>query len=172
MNIEFSLANPQNLCYNNPPMKSATPSKKIVENRKARRNYHLFDRYEAGIALQGAEVKSLRAGKVEMGESYARIEDGEVFLLDMHISPYDNASHDNHEPKRPRKLLLHKREISKLDRSIQQKGFTIVPTRLYFNRGLAKVEIALARGKHEYDKRDAIKKRDADREIQAALRDR
>ena len=153
-------------------MKSATATKKIVENRKARRDYHLLERYEAGIALQGTEVKSLRDGKVNMSESYARVEDGEVFLLDMHISPYDNASHDNHDPKRPRKLLLHKGEIRKLDRSVQQKGFTIVPTQLYFSRGLAKVEIALARGKHEYDKRDAIKKRDADREIQATLRNR
>jgi len=151
-------------------MKSATATKKIVENRKARRDYHLLDRYEAGIALQGTEVKSLRDGKVNMSESYARVEDGEVFLLDMHINPYDNASHDNHDPKRPRKLLLHKGEIRKLDRSVQQKGFTIVPTQLYFSRGLAKVEIALARGKHEYDKREAIKKRDADREIQANLR--
>lgn len=153
-------------------MKSATATKKIVENRKARRDYHLLDRYEAGIVLWGTEVKSLRDGKVEMSESYARVEAGEVFLLDLHISPYDNASHDNHEPKRPRKLLLHKLEIKKLDRGVQQKGFTIVPTRLYFNRGLAKVEIALARGKHEYDKRDAIKKRDADREIQTALRNK
>jgi len=152
-------------------MKSATATKKIVENRKARREYHLLDRYEAGIVLQGTEVKALRVGKVDMSESYAKVEDGEVFLLDMHISPYDNASHDNHEPKRRRKLLLHKREIEKLDRSIQQKGFTVVPTRLYFNRGLAKVEIALARGKNEYDKREAIKKRDFDREIRAALRE-
>ncbi len=153
-------------------MKSATATKKIAENRKARRNYHLLDRYEAGIVLQGTEVKSLRVGKVDMSESYAKVEDGEVFLLDMHISPYDNASYDNHEPKRPRKLLLHKREIRKLDRSVQHKGSTIVPTRLYFNKGIAKVEIALARGKHEYDKREAIKKREFDREIRAALQDR
>jgi len=146
--------------------------KKIIENRKARHDYHLLERYEAGIVLQGTEVKSLRVGKVEIRDSYARVADGEIFLYDLHISPYDHGNLANHEPKRPRKLLLHKREIKKLDNGAQQSGFTIVPTRMYFSKGIAKVEISLARGKNEYDKREAIRERDARQNIETILKDR
>ena len=154
-------------------MKSAeSETKKIIENRKARHDYHLLERYEAGIVLQGTEVKSLRSGKVNIRDSYARVENGEIFLYDLHISPYDHGNRENHDPKRPRKLLLHKREIQKLYGKTQQGGFTIVPTRMYFSRGIAKVEIALARGKGEYDKREAIKERDIRQTIQTALKER
>jgi SsrA-binding protein len=132
----------------------------------------LLERYEAGIVLQGTEVKSLRAGKVNIRDSFARVEDGEVFLYDLHISPYDHSNRENHDPKRPRKLLLHKNEIKKLYNNTQQSGFTIIPTRMYFSGGRAKVEIALARGKGEYDKREAIKERETSQRIRTILKDR
>ena len=128
---------------------------------------------EAGIALQGSEVKSLRQGMANLRDSYARVDKGEVILYNMHISPYDKASHFNHEPKRPRKLLLHKREINRLMGAVREKGFTLVPLKVYFNRrGLAKVELALARGKQKYDKREAIARRDAQREMARAVKER
>ena len=154
-------------------MNDTTPgTKKIVENRKARHDYHLLERYEAGIVLQGTEVKSLRAGNVTIRDSFARVEGNEIFLYDLHISPYDHGNRENHDPKRPRKLLLHKKEIKKLYNSTLQAGFTIVPTRMYFSKGRAKVELALATGKREYDKREAIKERETQQTIKTILKDK
>ena len=143
-----------------------------MENRKARHDYHLLERYEAGIVLQGTEVKSLRAGNVTIRDSFARVEGNEIFLYDLHISPYDHGNRENHDPKRPRKLLLHKKEIKKLYNSALQAGFTIVPTRMYFSKGRAKVELALATGKREYDKREAIKERETQQTIKTILKDK
>ena len=144
----------------------------VTQNRKARYDYHLFDTWEAGIVLRGTEVKSLRAGKTNLKDSYARVEGGEVILYQLHISPYEKGSYSNHPPLRPRKLLLHKKEIRKLQGRIEEKGFTLIPLKIYFKDGKAKVELALARGKRMYDKRVAIAKRDADREMERALRDK
>ncbi|MDI9567388.1 MAG: SsrA-binding protein SmpB [bacterium] len=145
----------------------------VINNRKARHEYNIIETMEAGIALQGSEVKSLRQGMANLRDSYARVDKGEVILYNMHISPYDKASHFNHEPKRPRKLLLHKREINRLMGAVREKGFTLVPLKVYFNRrGLAKVELALARGKQKYDKREAIARRDAQREMARAVKER
>lgn len=144
--------------------------KVVAVNRKARYEYHLSDRLEAGIALFGSEVKSIREGKVNLTDSYALIRNGQADLLKMHVSPYGAATHFNHEPERPRRLLLHKREIAKLYRETTQKGRTIVPTRVYLKRGLVKVEIALAAGKAQYDKRETIKKRMENRSMNEELR--
>lgn len=145
----------------------------VITNRKARHDYHIIETMEAGIALQGSEVKSLRAGKANLRDSFARVENGEVVLYNAHISHYDKASHFNHEPRRPRKLLLHKREINRLAGSVKEKGYTLVPLKIYFNsRGLAKVELALAKGKRLYDKREAIARRDAQREMARVLKGR
>ncbi|NOZ21068.1 MAG: SsrA-binding protein SmpB [Planctomycetes bacterium] len=141
----------------------------IVKNKKAHFRYDLLDRYEAGIELKGTEVKSLRDKKVSINESYARVVEGEVFILGMNISPYEPASRSNHPPTRPRKLLLHKREIQRIAGKATEKGLTIVPIRLYFKDGLAKVEIAVAKGKTNYDKRQTLKKRDDQRSIQRAM---
>ena len=139
--------------------------KPIVDNRKARFQYELLERVEAGIVLTGSEVKSLRAGKINLGDGYCRIEPGgEMFLNDVHISPYSHAGYAQHEPLRPRKLLLHKKEILRLYQRVREKGLTLVPVRLYFKKGRVKVEIALAKGKTLYDKRETIKKRDSERE--------
>ena len=142
----------------------------IAQNRRARHDYHLLERFEAGIALQGTEVKSLRAGKVNFSESFARVEEDELFLHDLHIAPYEQGNRANHEPKRTRKLLMHKREIRKIASDTQGKGLTLVPTRIYFVRGIAKVELALARGKQTGDKRETLRERDAQRSIREALR--
>jgi SsrA-binding protein len=142
----------------------------VATNRQASFRYHLIDRYEAGIQLQGSEVKSLRAGRVQLKDGYAALSpDGEVWLHNVHIAPYEPASRENHEAERPRKLLLHKREIERLIGSTAEKGLTIVPTRMYFKGPRAKVEIALARGKDVGDKRRAMKDRDHRREIERAL---
>lgn len=146
--------------------------KVITENRKARHDYHIEEIIEAGIALTGSEVKSLRAGKVNLRDSYARVEGGEVFLHNMHITPYEKASRFNHDPLRVRKLLLHKGEIRGFVGRAGEKGYTLVPLRLYFRRGLAKVELALARGKKEYDKRADIARREAEVEIARAIKGR
>lgn len=143
-----------------------------AENRKARHDYHIHETYEAGIALTGTEVKSLRAGKANLKDSYARVDNGELMLHNMHISPYDQGNRFNHEPLRTRKLLMHRYEINKLVGKTQEKGYTLVPLKLYFTRGRAKVEIALATGKKTYDKRQDIAERDAKREIDRAFRDR
>ncbi|NLP42983.1 MAG: SsrA-binding protein SmpB [Veillonellaceae bacterium] len=144
----------------------------VAENRKARHDYHIHETFEAGIALTGTEVKSLRAGKANLKDSYARIDNSELMLHNMHISPYDQGNRFNHEPLRTRKLLMHRYEINKLVGKTQEKGYTLVPLKLYFTRGRAKVEIALATGKKNYDKRQDIAERDAKREIDRAFRDR
>lgn len=136
----------------------------ITTNRKASFNYQLLERYEAGIALTGSETKSLRISGANINESYAMIKGGEVWLINAHISPYEPACYLNHKPKRDRKLLLHKREILKIEIKLKERGLTIVPTKMYFKVGRAKVELALAKGKKSYDKRETIKKRDIDRE--------
>ncbi len=142
----------------------------IAKNKKARFNYELGDRYEAGMVLTGTEVKSLRMGKANLTDSYARIKDGEVWLVSCHIGAYPYAHYDNHEPERPRKLLMHKREIKKLTGKLQESGHSLIPLALYFKRGRAKVELALARGKKKHDKRETIKRRDQEREMQRALK--
>ncbi|MFP3853559.1 MAG: SsrA-binding protein SmpB [Anaerolineales bacterium] len=143
--------------------------KVVARNRKAQHEYFLEDRYEAGIVLKGTEIKSVRASQVSLQEAYVAIEGGEAWLLGAHIAPYDPASDMNHDPVRPRKLLLHRRELRGLERDVHQKGYTIVPTRMYLAHGLAKVEIALAKGKRQYDKRRKIRERDAQRQVERAL---
>lgn len=144
-----------------------------ITNRKARFNFEFLERFEAGICLQGTEVKSLRNGQASLEEAYARLQGPELYLINCHIKPYAHGNVMNHEPTRPRKLLLHRREIRKLATKVTQRGLTLVPLQIYFNkRGLAKVELALARGKAAHDKREAIKKRDQEREIRAALKRR
>jgi SsrA-binding protein len=144
--------------------------KTIARNRKALHEYHIIDTYEAGLVLAGPEVKSVRAGRVSLTESFARVDGGEAFLYDLHISPYDPASRWNLDPVRPRKLLLHRREIRRLIGATQQEGFTLVPLELYVKDGFIKVAIALGKGKKSYDKREDAKRRDAQREIQRAVR--
>ena len=146
--------------------------KLIAENRRARREYHLSDRVEAGLVLTGTEVKSLRAGKADLAKAYATVRDGEGWLVGLHIPPYEQASLGAHDPDRDRKLLLHGRELASLGGKVQERGLTLVPTRLYFKNGRVKVELALGRGKELHDKRRDIAKRDADRQMQRALRAR
>ena len=142
----------------------------IATNRKARHDYFLEDRYEAGLVLRGTEIKSVRARQVSLREAYIQTDGNEAWLINAYIAPYDPASRMNHDPRRMRKLLLHKREIRKLYDGVRQKGFTIIPTSMYLKSGKAKIEIALARGKKQYDKRREIAKRDAEREMSRALR--
>lgn len=143
----------------------------IATNRKAYHDYHLEQTFEAGIALTGSEIKSVRAGRVNLRDSFVQIRNGEAWLVDAHIAQYEQASRENHEPKRDRKLLLHKQEIARLAGRVQEKGYTIVPLRMYLKGNLAKVEIALARGKRLYDKREAIAKRDSEREMEREWRE-
>lgn len=150
-----------------------TEGKKIIaNNRRANHDYFLEDRFEAGLVLTGTEIKSIRAGKVSLQHSYISPRDGEMWLVDAHISPYDFGNRENHDPKRPRKLLLQRRQINRLIEKVVTRGYTIVPTLLYLKNGRAKLEIALARGKHKYDKREAIAKRDSDRQVERAMRER
>ena len=144
----------------------------IAENRKARHEYHLLERHEAGLALTGSEVKSLRQGGAQLRRAFADLRDGELWLVGAHIAPYDQAGAESHDPDRDRKLLLHRREIDSLTGKVQERGFTLVPTRLYFKDGRAKVELALAKGKDVRDRRREIAKRDADRQIERALKQR
>ena len=144
----------------------------IAENRKAFHDFHLLESFEAGIALLGTEVKAIREGRVNLRDSYARLEDGEVFLFNVNISPYSHRGYAEHEPLRRRKLLLHRHEIRKLIGKTVEKGMTLVPTRLYFKNGRVKVAISLAKGKKEYDKRETVKQREADRETRAAIKTR
>jgi len=150
----------------------ASRVKLIAENRKARHDYHLLDRVEAGLVLSGSEVKSLRAGGAQIQRAFADIRDGELWLVGAHISPYEQAGIENHDPTRDRKLLLHRRELDSLKGKVLERGFTLVPTRLYFKDGRAKIEIALAKGKDVRDRRREISKRDADRQIERALKQR
>jgi SsrA-binding protein len=144
----------------------------VCTNRKARRDYEILETMEAGIALQGTEVKSLRAGSAHLKDSYASVEEGELFLFNSHISPYKHGNRFNHEPTRTRKLLMHSREIRRLLGKIQEKGLTLVPLKIYFNeKGKVKVELGLARGRKAYDKRREIAERDAKREIRRSLKE-
>ena len=146
-------------------MKEKQAIKIVTDNRKARHEFFIVETYEAGMALQGTEVKSLRAGKANLQDAFARIENGEIYLYNMHISPYEQGNRFNHDPKRTRKLLMHKYEINKLFGKVREKGLTLVPLKVYFSRGRAKVELALAQGKKLYDKRDAQAEKDAKREM-------
>jgi SsrA-binding protein len=144
----------------------------IAENRKAYHDFHLLETFEAGLVLLGTEVKAIREGRVNLRDSFARVEDGEVFLYNVNISPYSHRGYANHEPLRRRKLLLHRDEIRKLIGKTVEKGMTLVPVRFYFKNGRVKVAVSLAKGKKEYDKRETIKRREADRETRAAIKSR
>jgi SsrA-binding protein len=144
----------------------------IAENRKAFHDYHILETFEAGVALLGTEVKAIREGRVNLRDSFARVEDGEVFLYNVNISPYSHRGYANHEPLRRRKLLLHKEEIRKLIGRTIERGMTLVPIRLYFKKGRVKVAVSLAKGKKEYDKRETIKRRETERETRAAVKSR
>ena len=152
--------------------KNNIPIKIVCENRKARHDYFIHETYEAGIELQGTEVKSLRAGKANLKDSFASVQNGEIFLENMHISPFEQGNIFNHDPMRKRKLLMHKAEILKLFGETRQKGYTLVPLKIYFKHGRAKLELALASGKHNYDKREDLKKKADKREVERALKDR
>ncbi len=142
----------------------------ICENRKARYNYSIEETLEAGLVLRGSEVKSLRAGRANLKDSYGDVRGEEVYLVGTHISPYDPASDTNHAPERDRKLLLHRREIQKLIGKVKERGLTLIPLKMYFKGGKAKVEIALAHGKRSYDKRETLKRKEAEREIERAMK--
>ena len=144
----------------------------VCVNRQARHNYFIEETYEAGLVLLGSEVKSLRDGKANLKDSYARIQKGEAFLINAHVSPYPGANRFNHEPTRTRKLLLHQREIERLTGKTKERGFTLVPLRLYFKNGRAKVELGLARGKKLYDKRETLRRKAAEREVERSLKSR
>ena len=144
----------------------------VIDNRRARYEYHILESVEAGLALTGTEVKAIRGGGASSSEAYARFRDGEAWLVGMHIPPYQQGSFSNSEPRRPRKLLLHKEEITRLQSRVAEKGLTIVPLRLYFTRGIAKVQLGVARGKKLWDKRAAAAKRDVEREIASHVRGR
>jgi SsrA-binding protein len=146
--------------------------KVVATNRKAYHEYQFHDTYEAGLVLVGSEIKSIRAGRASLQEGFVLFENGEAWLSNVHIAQYEPASRQNHDPKRRRKLLLHRREIERLQSRVQEKGYTVVPIRLYLKDGRAKVEIALARGKKLYDKREAIAKRDSKRQVERALKER
>ncbi len=148
------------------------PMTTVASNRKAYHDYFLYDKYEAGIVLTGTEIKSVRVGRVNLRESYVQIRNGEAWLINMHISPYAAGSRENPDPKRDRKLLLHLREIYRLQSAVQEKGLTIVPLRMYLKDNRAKVEIALAKGKKLYDKRDAIAKKEDRRRIDREMKSR
>jgi len=145
-----------------------TAKKTIAVNRKARHDYFIIDEYEAGLVLKGTEVKSLRLGKANIKDSYARVVDGEVFVYQLHIGPYPFAYYGNHDPLRTRKLLLHKQEIKRLYSKVNEKGHTLVPLKLYFKGGKVKLSLALVKGKRQYDKRQAIKRRDEKRDLDRA----
>lgn len=145
--------------------------KLVVQNRRAHHDYFIIEKVEAGIELLGTEVKSLRAGQMTLKDSYAEVRDGQMYLVGSHISPYDKGNIYNHDPERSRRLLLHKREILKLAARVAEKGLTLVPLRVYFKEGRAKVELGLCKGKHTVDKRDAIRDREVLREADRAMRD-
>lgn len=144
----------------------------IAQNRKAYHDYFIEETYEAGIVLKGTEIKSIRAGRVNLKDSFARVENGEVFLYNMHISPYEQGNRYNHDPLRTRKLLLHRREINKLIGLTKEAGYALIPLKIYIKNGYAKIELALAKGKKKYDKREQLKKREAQREIERAFKER
>jgi len=146
--------------------------KVVAENRKARHDYFVEERYEAGIILTGTEIKSIRASRVNLKDSYAEISGGEVWLNQMHVSPYEQGNRFNHDPLRKRKLLLKRAEIAKLTGKVQQQGMTLIPLKIYLNRGLAKIELGLCKGKKNYDKRDDLAERDAKRQMERDLKER
>jgi SsrA-binding protein len=146
--------------------------KVVATNRKARHEYEILDTFEAGLVLMGSEIKSIRAGHVSLQEGYVAFEGDEAWLADVHIAPYNPASREGHDPKRRRKLLLHRREIDRLKSRVQEKGFTVVPLRIYLKAGRAKIEIGLARGKKLYDKRQSIAERDSKRQVERAIKER
>ncbi len=146
--------------------------KVVATNRKARHEYFLLDTYEAGLVLKGSEIKSIRAGQVSLAQAYVSVDNNEAWLVNSHIAPYNEASRNNHDPVRTRKLLLHRSEIRKLSDKVRQKGATVVPLRIYLKDGKAKIEIALAKGKKQYDKRAEIAKRDAKREMDRSYKQR
>jgi SsrA-binding protein len=146
--------------------------KNIAENRKAFHDYHILETFEAGVALLGTEVKSIREGNVNLRDSFARVEGSEVWIYNVHISPYSHRGYTDHEPTRRRKLLLHRQEIRKLIGKTVERGMTLVPTRMYFHNGYVKVAVALARGKKAHDKRETVKRREAERETRAAVKER
>jgi SsrA-binding protein len=152
------------------PTKTDTAEKLIASNRKAYHDYFVLQKVEAGIALTGTEVKSLREGRVNLKDSYVHFDHGEAYLVGSHISPYSHGNRENHDPERKRKLLLHRREIDRLQGQVVEKGLTIVPLRLYFKGGRVKAEIAVVRGKKLFDKREAEKRRELDREAEAAMK--
>lgn len=151
-------------------MKEKKGIKSVAQNRKARHDYFIEERLEAGMVLQGTEVKALREGRVNIKDGYAKIKNGEVFLLDVHISPYAFGNRFNHDPLRPRKLLLHNREIHRLMGKVKEKGFSLIPLNIYFVCGRAKVELALAKGKKLYDKRESLKRKDLEREVERSYK--
>jgi len=153
-----------------PPTERQKAERIVSENRKALHDYHILETFEAGVVLQGTEVKAIREGRVNLRDSFARLENGEVFVYNVHISPYSHRGYADHEPTRKRKLLLHRQEIRKLIGKTVERGLTLVPLRLYFKGGKVKVAISLAKGKQEHDKREAIKKRETDRETRAAVK--
>jgi SsrA-binding protein len=160
-----------------PQGKQAAPARKaeiksVASNRKARFDYEIIEALEAGIALTGTEIKSIRAGGAHIREAYARPQNGEMWLYGAHIAPYESGSYLNHEPTRPRRLLMHRRQIAEWSSAMSEKGLTIVPLSLYLKDGMAKVELGLGKGRKQYDKRQAIAKRESDREMQRALRER
>lgn len=146
--------------------------KVVAQNKKARHDYFIEDTFEAGIVLSGTEVKSIRQGKANLKDSFARIKDGEVFLINMHVSPYEQGNRFNLDPTRTRKLLLHKQEINRLLGKTKEQGYALVPLSLYLKNGFVKVELALAKGKKLYDKREALKEKEAQRDVERAFRDR
>ncbi len=150
--------------------KPSAGEKLLASNKKAYHDYFILEKFEAGIALLGTEVKSIREGRINLKDSYAAIKDGEPFLFHCHISPYSHGNRENHDPIRVRKLLLHRREIRKLIGKTQEKGLTLVPLRAYLSRGRIKIELGVARGKKSYDKRDAERRKEADRETRAAMK--
>jgi len=145
--------------------------KTVATNRKAYHDYEVIDTYEVGLVLTGTEIKSVRAGRVNLRDSYATVRQGEVWLINTHIAPYSHGQRQNHEPRRDRKLLLHRLEINRIIGKVQEKGWTMVPLRMYLKDSRAKVELAMVRGKRQYDKRAAIARRDLDREVQRAVKD-
>ena len=146
--------------------------KVLAQNKKASHDYFIEETYEAGIVLQGTEIKSIRAGRVNLRDSFARVENGEVFVYGMHISPYEQGNRYNHDPLRPRKILLHKKEIDRLAGVTKEKGYALIPLKIYIKNGYAKVLVGLARGKKNYDKRESLKRKEAAREIERAFKAR
>ena len=154
------------------PAEDKESTQPIADNRKAFHDYHILETFEAGIALLGTEVKGIREGQANLRDSYARVEKGEIWLFNVHINPYSHRGYVDHDPRRKRRLLLHKHEIRKLIGKTVEKGLTLVPTKLYFKNGKVKVAIALAKGKQDHDKRETLRRREADRETRAAVKER